>query len=67
MYESIINNEKFWSKQAKRIDWFKDFTKIKNVKYSKDEVFINWFEDGKLNVSYNCVDRYAKTTLIELQ
>ena len=62
MYEeSIINNEKFWSKQAKRIDWFKDFTKIKNVKYSKDEVFINWFEDGKLNVSYNCVDRYAKT------
>ena len=24
-------------------------------------MFINWFEDGKLNVSYNCVDRYAKT------
>ena len=51
MYEeSIINNEKFWSKQAKRIDWFKDFTKIKNVKYSKDEVLLIGLK-MKLNVS----------------
>ena len=50
----------FWKKHAGRIDWFKKFTKIKDVKYSSDEVNIKWFEDGELNVSYNCIDRHAK-------
>ena len=59
--ESLQNNEKFWSEQANRIDWMKKFTKIKNVKYSKDDVNIKWFEDGNLNVSYNCIDRHAKS------
>ena len=49
-----------WKKHAGRIDWFKKFTKIKDVKYSSDEVNIKWFEDGELNVSYNCIDRHAK-------
>ena len=60
--ESLQNNEKFWSEQANRIDWMKKFTKIKNVKYSKDDVNIKWFEDGNLNVSYNCIDRHAKSS-----
>ena len=61
MYEeSIKDNNGFWSKQANRIDWFKKYTKIKNVKYSNKEVSIKWFEDGQLNVSYNCIDRYAE-------
>ncbi len=59
--ESINDNDKFWSNQANRIDWFKKFNKVKNVKYSKNEVNIKWFEDGSLNVSYNCIDRHAKT------
>jgi len=58
--KSIQNNDEFWSEQAQRIDWIKNFTKIKNVKYSKDNVSIKWFEDGNLNVSYNCIDRHAK-------
>ena len=58
--ESIENNEKFWSEQANRIDWSRKFTKIKNVKFSNSDVEIKWFEDGKLNVSYNCIDRHAK-------
>ncbi len=58
--KSIQNNDEFWSEQAQRIDWVKNFTKIKNVKYSKDNVSIKWFEDGNLNVSYNCIDRHAK-------
>ncbi len=62
MYEeSINNNDEFWKKHAERIDWEKKFTQIKNIKYSKNEVDIKWFEDGSLNVSYNCVDRHAKT------
>ena len=61
MYDhSLQNNDAFWSEQANRIDWFKKFTKIKNIKYSKDDVSIKWFEDGNLNVSYNCIDRHAK-------
>tara|TARA_B100000989_G_scaffold282592_1_gene247812 strand:- start:211 stop:2169 length:1959 start_codon:yes stop_codon:yes gene_type:complete len=58
--ESIVDSEKFWKKNAERIDWYKKFSKIKDVKYSKDEVSIKWFEDGNLNVSYNCIDRHAK-------
>ncbi len=61
MYDnSLQKNDEFWSEQANRIDWFKKFTKIKNIKYSKDDVSIKWFEDGNLNVSYNCIDRHAK-------
>ncbi len=61
MYDnSLQNNNEFWADQAQRVDWIKKFTKIKNIKYSKDDVSIKWFEDGNLNVSYNCIDRHAK-------
>ena len=59
--ESIDDNENFWEKQADRISWYKKFSKVKDVKYSKEDVKIKWFEDGKLNISYNCIDRHAKT------
>ena len=61
MYDnSLQNNDEFWADQAQRVDWIKKFTKIKDIKYSKDDVSIKWFEDGNLNVSYNCIDRHAK-------
>ena len=63
MYDQSLNdNDKFWSEQADRIDWYQKFSKIKDVKYSKDDVSIKWYEDGNLNVSYNCIDRHAKKT-----
>ena len=55
--ESIENPEKFWAKQAERLDWFKKPTKIKNTSF-KSPVSIKWYEDGKLNACYNCVDRH---------
>ena len=58
--ESIEDIENFWEKQADRVSWYKKFTKVKEVKYSKNDVKIKWFEDGKLNVSYNCIDRHAE-------
>ncbi len=58
--ESIKNGNDFWSKQGERIDWYKKYSKIKEVKYSSNEVDIKWYEDGQLNVSYNCIDRHAK-------
>ena len=54
---SIADPEKFWAEQAKRIDWIKTPTKIKDVDYTGD-VHIRWYYDGVLNVSANCLDRH---------
>ena len=58
--ESVKNPAKFWGKQAKRLDWFKAPTKIKNTTFEYPDVSIKWYEDGVLNVAYNCVDRHLK-------
>ena len=47
-------------KRGKRITWIKPYTKIKDIKYSKEDVKIKWFYDGTLNASANCVDRHLK-------
>ena len=59
---SLEDNDDFWREEGKRLNWIKNYTKIKDVKYSKNEVDIKWYYDGSLNVSYNCIDRYAKNT-----
>ncbi|WP_444994408.1 acetate--CoA ligase [Aliikangiella sp. IMCC44359] len=59
MYQaSIENNETFWSEQGKRLDWIKPYTQIKDVSYAKDDLHIQWYHDGTLNVSANCIDRH---------
>ncbi len=59
MYARSVNdNENFWAEQAQRVDWIKPFSKVKDVSYAKDDLHIRWFEDGTLNVCYNCVDRH---------
>jgi acetyl-CoA synthetase len=58
--ESVKAPAKFWAKHAKRLDWFKAPTKIKNTSFAHDQVSIKWFEDGMLNVSHNCIDRHLK-------
>ena len=57
---SIKENEKFWAKEGKRITWIKKYSKIKDIKYSKDDVKIKWYYDGTLNASTNCIDRHLK-------
>jgi acetyl-CoA synthetase len=54
---SIKDPNGFWGEQAKRVDWIKPFSKVKNTSYTGD-VAIKWFEDGTLNASYNCIDRH---------
>jgi acetyl-CoA synthetase len=64
--ESIQNPEKFWASVAKDLHWFKPWDKVLewNLPWAK------WFVGGKMNLSYNCVDRHAlgerasKTALI---
>ena len=61
MYEqSVKDPEGFWGEQAKRLDWFKPWTTVKDGSF-EDGVHIKWFTEGKLNVSYNCLDRHTNT------
>jgi len=59
--QSVDDNEAFWAEQAKRVDWIKPFTQVKDVSYAKDDLHIRWYHDGTLNVCYNCVDRHLET------
>ena len=58
--QSIADPAKFWGEQGKRLHWSKPYTKVKNTSF-KDGVSIKWYEDGKLNASYNCIDRHLAT------
>ncbi|HNU75488.1 MAG TPA: AMP-binding protein, partial [Deltaproteobacteria bacterium] len=58
--ESIENPEAFWAKQAERLDWFKKWDKVMDYSF-KDNIYVKFFEGGKLNVSYNCLDRHVKS------
>ena len=58
--ESVKAPERFWAKQAKRLEWIRPPVKIKNVSYAYPKVSIKWYEDGLLNVSANCIDRHLK-------
>ena len=55
--ESILNPDEFWASIAERVHWYKKWEKISDVNYKKAK--INWFINGKLNVSYNCLDRHV--------
>jgi acetyl-CoA synthetase len=50
--------EGFWAKLAREhVSWHKPFTKVLN---QDNAPFYKWFEDGELNVSYNCLDRQVE-------
>ena len=60
LYENSISDKRnFWNEKAERIDWIEKWDK------SYDYDFVNgnikWFENGKLNVSYNCLDRHVQS------
>ncbi len=58
--QSISDPDSFWAEQAKEfITWFKPWDKVQNGNFNEGN--IRWFEGGKLNVSYNCLDRHLET------
>jgi acetyl-CoA synthetase len=62
MYQqSVSDPDAFWAQEAKRIDWIKPFTKVKNTSYHAEDFGIRWFEDGTLNLSANALDRHLAT------
>ena len=62
MYDrSLSDPNGFWAEEAKRIHWFRHFTKVKNTSFDPHNVSIKWFEDGTTNAAYNCIDRHLAT------
>ncbi len=57
--ESVENSESFWAKQAERMHWFKRWDKVKEVDFNTAS--IKWYLGGKINVSYNCLDRHLES------
>lgn len=56
VYRSSIDQpDKFWAEQAANIDWFK---KSKKIFEKNDPIRPNWFQDGILNMTFNCLDRH---------
>tara|TARA_Y100001960_G_scaffold333934_1_gene442487 strand:+ start:3644 stop:5584 length:1941 start_codon:yes stop_codon:yes gene_type:complete len=53
---SVNDNDEFWSGKAERLDWFAKWDKVSDVDFFTPK--IKWFINGKLNVSYNCLDRH---------
>ena len=61
MYQqSVAEPEEFWRQQGKRLDWIKAPTKIKNTRFTPNDVSIEWYADGQLNVAANCLDRHLE-------
>ncbi len=59
LYEKSINDpEAFWGEHAARLSWVKKWDKLQEWDYHK--VDIKWFLGGKINASYNCVDRHVE-------
>ena len=60
LYDNSLNdNFKFWDEIGKRdLSWFRNFKNVYNGNFKKGD--IKWFIDGKLNASYNCIDRHIK-------
>jgi len=59
MYKrSLEDPDGFWAEQAETLDWYKKWDNV--YSFNRDKVEIKWFEGGKINVSYNCLDRHVK-------
>ena len=56
---SIDNQNKFWEEKAERISWYKKWNTVGSFDYVNGK--IKWFDGGKLNVSYNCLDRHVES------
>ena len=60
--QSIDDPETFWAEQAKQfLNWSKPWDKVMDYSFDAKDLYIKWFQGGKLNVAYNCIDRHLDT------
>jgi acetyl-CoA synthetase len=57
--KSIDDPEAFWSEQAQILDWIEPYSTVKATSFN-EPIKIEWFKDGKLNITENCLDRHLK-------
>ena len=59
---SIADPEAFWAEKAEEFHWFKKWDTICSYNYDMDKgpISIKWFEGGKTNITYNCLDRHLE-------
>ena len=59
---SVEDPEGYWGEQAMNyLHWFKGWDKVLDWSFMEEDLHIEWFKGGKLNVSYNCLDRHLNT------
>jgi len=56
--DSIADRDAFWAEKAERIIWSKKWDSVGDFDFINAN--IKWFEGGKLNISYNCLDRHVE-------
>ncbi|MDC2984453.1 acetate--CoA ligase [Candidatus Marinimicrobia bacterium] len=56
--ESLNDNDRFWSEKASHISWFRKWDKVSDNDFNQAKIC--WYKGGKLNVSYNCIDRHIE-------
>jgi|TARA_B110000240_G_scaffold165149_1_gene185792 acetyl-CoA synthetase len=56
--DSISDPETFWAEVAQRLDWIEPWASVRKFDFVNGQ--IEWFSGGKLNASYNCIDRHIK-------
>jgi acetyl-CoA synthetase len=62
MYERSVNDpDGFWAEQAAEfLTWTKPWSRVSDWSYDAKDLHIKWFEGGKLNVAWNCLDRHLE-------
>jgi acetyl-CoA synthetase len=58
---SIQDPDGFWGEQAANLEWFKKWDKVLDYSFQGD-IYVKWFQGGKLNATVNCLDRHLKTS-----
>jgi acetyl-CoA synthetase len=58
---SVDDPDGFWGEQAQNLEWFKKWDKVLDYSFG-DNIYIKWFQGGKINVTVNCLDRHLKTS-----
>ena len=62
LYRSSVRDpEAFWREHGQRVDWIRPYSQIRDVSFDAEDLHINWFADGALNVAANCLDRHLRT------
>ena len=66
LYQDSLNDpDTFWAQQAEEfLDWYETWKKVSNYNFNTAE--IKWFEGGKLNVAYDCIDMHLKTRATQI-